>query len=241
MTGFINVLLAFQESDQKHGEGPIPPACRLSRMSEWGERVIEYLLELGNAGCQGNAQDYSAWMRYVYSYDVSPDSLHGCLESMVQDGRFKTHPDIPSEYMVSDVPQMPARIEYTVSGDLDHAPLQMVRSRLEAFLRSHGATESEIIDVSIATTEAMENAVKYSDHQKIELAYQILDQVFDIRIVNRIGNVEPEQDIESGKYSGSLTLMRGMMVMVKLFDEMDIDISEEQQTAIFTAHKKLGS
>lgn len=209
-------------------------------MSEWGERVIEYLLQLGNAGCQGNVQDYSAWMRYVYNYDVTSDSLRGCLDSMVQDGHFRTHPEIPSEYLAARPPELPARVEYTVSGDLNHSPLQMVRSRLEAFLRHHGASEDEVIDVSIATTEAMENAVKYSDHRNIDLCYQIQDRVFDIRIVNRIGNVEPEQDIESGKYSGSLTLMRGMMVMVKLFDEMDIDISEEQQQAIFTAHKKLG-
>lgn len=210
-------------------------------MSEWGERAIDYLLELGNAGCQGNAQDYAAWMRYVYDYDVNADSLRSCLEGMVQDGQFRTHPEIPSEYLATGDPDFPTRVEYSVSGDLDHAPLQMVRSRLESFLRHHGATEDEVIDVSIATTEAMENAVKYSDHREIQLAYQVTDRVFDIRIVNRIGVVEPEDDIESGKYSGSLTLMRGMMVMVKLFDEMDIDISEEQQQAIFTAHKKLSA
>ena len=210
-------------------------------MSEWGERAIEYLLELGNAGCQGNVQDYAAWVRYVYQHDVSTEALKGCLETMVADGRFQTHPDIPSEYRAANLPGFPPAVEYAVSGDLDNAPLQMVRSRLEAFLRFHGATEPEIIDVSIATTEAMENAVKYSDHRKIEISYWIENEVFNIRIVNRIGDVEPEQDIESGKYSGSLTLMRGMMVMVKLFDEMDIDISESDQQAIFTAYKKLGN
>lgn len=209
-------------------------------MSEWGERVIEHLLELGRAGCQGNAQDYQSWVRYAYALEVSAEDVDQRLSSMVADGHFRTHPDIPSEFLYAGQPDFPSQIKYRVSGDLNNSPLQMVRSRLEAFLRHHGASEEEIIDVSIGTTEAMENAVKYSDHKDIDVSYEIRDDgVFHIRIVNRIGNVQPEQDIESGKYSGSLTLMRGMMVMVKLFDEMDIDISEEQQLAIFEAHKKL--
>ena len=51
--------------------------------------------------------------------------------------------------------------------------------------------------------------------------------------------IEPEDDIEAGKYDGSITLMRGMMVMVKLFDDVDIDISEDEGLAIFKATTEL--
>jgi hypothetical protein len=51
--------------------------------------------------------------------------------------------------------------------------------------------------------------------------------------------VRLEKDIEAGKYTSTTTLMRGMMVMVKLFDEMDIEILEEEKLAVFQAHKRI--
>ncbi len=199
------------------------------------QSLIECLLDLGRAGCQGNASDFSCWARFSGAAGAE-NSAESILNTLVDQGKFR-HAD--GEYLFSGPLSFPAKVEYRVSGLLQEAPIQMVRSCLDSFLRFHRASEDEVIDVSIATTEAMENAVKYSDHQPINVGYWIDGHTFHIKIVNTLREVKPEADIEAGKYSSSYTLMRGMMVMVKLFDDVNIDISEEKNEAVFSAHKKL--
>ncbi|MCB1308078.1 MAG: ATP-binding protein [Leptospiraceae bacterium] len=203
------------------------------------DQLTTCLLELASAGCQGNLHDFQAWIKYAYSIETDVDALSEVAAELIRSGRLKQHPEIPSELIIAGEISFPERVSYQVSGDLKDSPIQMVRSRMETFLRYFGAGEADIMDLSIATTEAMENAVKYSDHKTIEVTYSLVGGQFDIKIVNRIGEIRLEQDIESGKYSGSTTLMRGMMVMVKLFDEVDIDIIDEKGLAIFTASRKL--
>lgn len=199
------------------------------------QSLIDCLLDLGKAGCQGNASDFSCWARFCGAPEAK-DSVNGVLESLVSQGKFRV---ADTEFFFAGPFSFPSKVEYRVSGVLQEAPIQMVRSRLDSFLRFHRASEDEVIDVSIATTEAMENAVKYSDHQPINVGYWIDGHTFHIKIVNTLREVKPEADIEAGKYSSSYTLMRGMMVMVKLFDDVNIDISEEKNEAVFSAHKKL--
>lgn len=205
------------------------------------DALVSRLVELANAGCQGNSKDFESWLKYVYSIEASALRIESALASLVQVGAFRPHPEVPGEYLAARAPRFGASIQYEVSGNLSDAPIQMVRSRLEAFLRCHGASESDIIDLSIATTEAVENAVKYSDHTVIHVEYEILDGEFRIRIINPIKEAAPEQDIEAGKYNSATTLMRGMMVMVKLFDAVDLDISEERRRVTFSATRKLRS
>ncbi len=206
-------------------------------MSELDLKAL--LLELGQAGCQGNLKDYGSWIEYRNGGPVDGDAIQSTMDGLLEEGAFTRHPEFQNEFLAATPPEFPARIEYSVSGMLDDSPIQHVRSRLESFLRFHNVGPEAIIDLSIGTTEAMENAVKYSDHKNIDVSYVIENGEFHIKVVNRMGEVAPEKDIESGKYTSSVTLMRGMMVMVKLFDEMDIDISDEQKEAIFTASKKV--
>ena len=208
-------------------------------MPESSDHLQRALLDLGESGCQGNSQDYRVWVELFHNLKASPAEVESALASLERAGRMRRHADFPNEYLLTDVPRFETSVEYQVSGMLEHAPIQMVRSRLESFLRYHATHESDIIDISIATTEAMENAVKYSDHKEITVSYGISNSTFSIRIVNRIGETELESDIEQGKYTGSITLMRGMMVMVKLFDDVDIDISEDEGLAIFKATTEL--
>jgi anti-sigma regulatory factor (Ser/Thr protein kinase) len=203
------------------------------------DALVSRLVELGNAGCQGNSKDFESWLKYVCKVEASAVRIESALASLVEVGAFRAHPDVPGEFLAAQAPRFGASIQYEVSGVLTDAPIQMVRSRLEAFLRFHGASESDIIDLSIATTEAIENAVKYSDHTVILVEYEISAGEFRIRIVNPIKEAAPEQDIEAGKYSSATTLMRGMMVMVKLFDAVDLDISEERRRVTFSATRKL--
>ena len=198
------------------------------------------LQALARTGCQGNAADYAAWLRHAGKLGANAvEAVGAALKGLASEGVFRNHPEFEHEFLAQSPEQLPHSVSYSVSRRLEDSPIQMVRSRLDCFLRQHHVTEDHIIDLSIATTEAMENAVKYSDGGEIDVSYQILDSVFKIRVVNRIRDARPEDDIEAGKYSSSVTLMRGMMVMVKLFDEMDIDIQEEKGSAVFTGMKKL--
>ncbi len=195
------------------------------------------LLDLGRRGCQGTSKDFSAWVHFAAG--SADDGVPAALDALVAAGKFKKHPEVSDEYMLAGELTFAASVEYSVSGELKQSPIQMVRSCMEAFLRAHGTSEDTLIDISIATTEAMENAVKYSDHSPIDVSYQIKDGNFYITIKNRLSEVRLEKDIEAGKYTSTTTLMRGMMVMVKLFDEMDIEIREEEKLAVFQAHKKI--
>jgi anti-sigma regulatory factor (Ser/Thr protein kinase) len=94
-----------------------------------------------------------------------------------------------------------------------------------------------IYDIVIASIEATENAVKYSSEDKIYVKYFIENYTFYIEIQNRYKIPEIQKDIENGKYNSSITLMRGMLVMSKLFDEMDINLIEDKKLAIFQAKK----
>lgn len=209
-------------------------------MPQQSANIYQALKELGASGCQGNVHDFSVWLKAVYQIQIAESDLQAIINQLVEDGHFTNHHEIKAEYLNKETTSFPGSVKYQVLAQLNASPIQMVRSRLEAFLRNHGAPNLDIVDISIATTEAMENAVKYSDHGMIDVEYSIENKVFQIKIVNKIGDIKPEADIESGKYSGSITLMRGMMVMVKLFDEVDIDIAEDKDLAIFTAKHVLG-
>ncbi|MBX7058729.1 MAG: ATP-binding protein [Leptospirales bacterium] len=201
--------------------------------------LVGGLLELGRAGCQGNSQDFECWLRYLLRQPAPGADVSRTLDRLVAEGHFLSHPEYPGEYLIAGQPEFDIAIEYQVSGNLQDSPIQMVRSRLERFLRFHRIAEEDVIDLTIATTEAIENAVKYSDHTAINVFYELRGGEFFIRIVNWMDEVIPEKDIESGKYSPATTLMRGMMVMVKLFDNVDLDISDERRQVIFSASRKL--
>jgi len=197
------------------------------------------ILDLASRGCQGTAKDFTSWAAFQNGSAADASEVERILEACLAAGTVRRHQDIPREYLAQGPLAFAARVEYKVSGEVTTGPIQMVRSCMEAFLRFHGASEETVIDVSIATTEAMENAVKYSDHSPIQVSYWIEKSVFYISITNRLSDVRLEQDIAAGKYTSTTTLMRGMMVMVKLFDEMDIQIREDEKIAVFSAHKSL--
>lgn len=203
-------------------------------------RLLEAIRNLCSSGCQGNSSDFSSWVAFENEATFSPSEVASVFAQLETEGLVIQTSEIPGEYRLAGTPDIATSVEYEVSGDIKDSPIQLVRSRLDAFLRKHSILEEQIIDLSIGTTEAMENAVKYSDHGRIQVAYELSpDRVFNIKIVNSLGEIAPEKDIASGKYSGTATLMRGMMIMVKLFDQMDIDIKEDESVAVFTATRKL--
>ncbi|MEQ8350174.1 MAG: ATP-binding protein [Leptospiraceae bacterium] len=201
--------------------------------------VISALRELIQSGCWGNHKDFRSWLRFEYNIDSTEEETLSALQTLTSEGLLKNHDSISEEFVLASITEATPITRYRVSGFLKDSPIQMVRARLETFFRIKELPEELIVDMSIATTEAMENAVKYNDQNPIEINYSIEDGEFRIEIRNGLKEVQIERDIEAGKYNSSLTLMRGMMVMSKLFDELDIDIKDSENLAIFTARKKV--
>mgnify|MGYP001568367542 CR=1 FL=1 len=212
------------------------------------EKEIKTLLQ---NGLIGNAKDFASWMqmetkrKFRETPKLSVDSVQAILEKFKNAGEVSAGKFDAREFVISDAASSKIKANntdsYILLGAHDYSPLQYVRSRLEFFLKKNSISEEIILDISIATIEAMENAVKYGDGELVEIKCSIdKSKLFKISILNNIKEFNLQSDIERGKFSSTATLMRGMMVMQKLFDKMDLDILEEKKQALFTAEKKVG-
>ncbi len=206
--------------------------------------------ELLANGLTGNSQDFHAWIRmdtlrkFREEPIFAPEWIPKILEDLVvSKDAIKGKLD-PREYTLSSdssLKKKPSKKEeYLILGKVEFQPMQYVRSRMESFLRNNHVLEDLIVDLTIGSIEAVENAVKYGDGGSVEVAYSIeRDLLFKIRLVNNLREFNIEEDIERGKFSSTATLMRGMMVMQKLFDKMDLEILEDKRQALFLAEKSL--
>lgn len=210
------------------------------------ETEIKNLIALGLGG---NAEDFSRWVKmeikkkFKQDTQVDINSIQSTLDRFCASGDLVLGKFSQDEYYLSDKsplkPKPKNSDSFVILGALSYSPLQYVKSRLEFFLKLNQVKEEEIVDISIATTEAVENAVKYGDGENVEINYSVEKKVFKIKIINKIKDFNLEDDIKRGKFTSTATLMRGMMVMQKLFDQVDLDIIEEKQQACFTAQKNL--
>ncbi len=201
-------------------------------MSELKDKV----LELGRTGACGSSNDFLSWLRDS-GIIVEPVILHSALESLESESKIRKKTVAPYDYVMQEDLQFSNYISYSVSSEKKMSPVQLVRSRLDAFLRYNNVTEVKIIDIIVATTEALENAVKYSmPDSRILINYTINDIFFNIQITNRVFPRDVIEDIRNGKYGeDSKTLMRGMLVMQKLFTTMDLNYDEENNIVDFKA------
>ena len=127
---------------------------------------------------------------------------------------------------------------YEIFGAFEFSPIQYVRSRLESFLKVNNVVEDDLVDVSIATIEAIENAAKYGDGNSVFVSCQIIGKKLELQIINKIKDVDLETELLK-KYTSATTLMKGVMVMQKLFNHVDLQILEETQQAKLYAEKIL--
>ncbi|MBE7412573.1 MAG: ATP-binding protein [Leptospiraceae bacterium] len=201
-------------------------------------------------GLLGNSKDFAAWVqmetkrKFRELPSISVEAVTELLEKLKISGDVVSSKFDSREYTISEQLSSTLKVinseSYTLLGAHVFSPLQYVRSRLEYFLRRNQVSEEMTLDVSIAVIEAMENAVKYGDGEIIEIKYSLdKSKLFKISILNNIKEFNLQNDIDRGKFSSTATLMRGMMVMQKLFDKMDLDILENNKQALFTAEKKV--
>jgi len=203
-----------------------------------------------STGVLGNEKDFYSWVsmeikrKFKELPDCTQEQVRVYLESIRTNGQIVPGKFDNREFIIADGSPLEKKLSvsdsYSMLGASNFSPLQFVRSRLEYFLKRNGVSEEQILDISIGTTEAIENTVKYGDGDLVEVKYSIdKSKIFRISILNQVGEMDLQSDIERGKFSSTATLMRGMMVMQKLFDTMDLDILDEKKQALFVAEKKL--
>ncbi|WCL50390.1 ATP-binding protein [Leptospira sp. GIMC2001] len=213
------------------------------------ENEISSLLQ---TGVGGNVQDFLKWIRmeiqkkFKDEVILSEKDVAEILEKHKAEGNLVSGRFDAREYFLSDDSKFYKKVtsqdKFYILGRLDFSPMQYVKTRLEYFLRRNGVDEEEIIDIGIATVEAVENAAKYGDGSSVEVEYSIdRSKTFHISLLNNIKEFDLEEDIKRGKFSSTATLMRGMMVMQKLFNQVDLEILDDKKQASFKAKRILQS
>ena len=198
------------------------------------------IIQMGKEGLFGTIKEFYFWNIFLFnSYDLTYKEFTKEFHQLLKSNVFVNNQNLKNEYKYNLEMNFSRFVEYFAPSSLNYSPIQYVRSRLLSFLNYHKVSEEIIYDIVIASIEATENAVKYSSEDKIYVKYFIENYTFYIEIQNKYKIPEIQKDIENGKYNSSITLMRGMLVMSKLFDEMDINLIEDKKLAIFQARKFL--
>ena len=203
------------------------------------------------SGACGMSDDFHKWIRMEIKRkfrefpDLTLERTSAFLSGMISAGEIEADKFGAGEYRPVKKNGVKknlssGRDQYQFIGEIEFSPMQFVRSKLESFLRNNNIPDDKILDISIGTVEAVENAVKYGNGELVDVKYSVSrNGSFEIEMINRIGKSSITDDIERGKFSEATTLMRGMMVMQKLFDEMDLDIREEESLVRFSARKNV--
>ena len=202
-------------------------------------------------GVSGNPKDYLSWVcmevkkKFKEDADVSLEDVSSILEELKSQNQIGPNKFDPREFQVHATTSFKKKLQasdmFQCLGRMDFNPIQYVRSRLEYYLLENKVSEEEALDLGIAIVEAVENSVKYGDGNIIEVEYSFdKNRLFKVQVTNTVKEFNLEDDIERGKFSSTATLMRGMMVMQKLFDSIDLEIIDDKKIAKFLAQKQFG-
>lgn len=204
------------------------------------KKIENHITEMANLGLFGTIKEFYLWYYFLFNdLEINYKSFSKVFHNLIANKVFINNQNLRNEYIYNNQISFSNFVEFISPANLLYSPIQFVRSRLISFLNYFGVQEGILYDIVIGVVEAVENAVKYSSDDKIYVKYFIENNIFYVEIQNRYKEPEVDQDISKGKYDSSKTLMRGMVVMSKLFDEMDIDLIQNREIAIFYAKKIL--
>ncbi len=216
-------------------------------MIENEKEIENQIIEMGKLGLFGTIREFYHWKNFIILENKSMNKFDKedyknftkVFHNLIQKNIFLRNKNLKNEYIYNEKLNFSRYIEYFAPASLNNSPIQFVRSRLLSFLNFHRIKEEIIYDIIIGVVEAVENAVKYSSDNKIFIKYFLEENTFYVEIQNKYKIPEIHHDIQTGKYNSSITLMRGMLVMSKIFDEMNIDLMEAEEIAVFQARKKV--
>lgn len=128
---------------------------------------------------------------------------------------------------------------FFVANELNLSPLQYIRSRVQNFCDSKGMIASHRDEVVISVTEAAENAIKYSNVLPVYIHHGLEKDEYFIRAINSVTDLNLKDEISRGKFSEDVSLMRGVLVMSKLLDFLDIVRDVDRRRVEFIGRKKV--
>jgi anti-sigma regulatory factor (Ser/Thr protein kinase) len=208
--------------------------------------ILDYIKLMLPNGLSGYPADYLSWVKMEYKKkgkihtSVTMKNIENCLAILKEEKSIEPSKNDPRELCptIGILQKSWSKDSYEIYGAFEFSPIQYVRSRLESFLKVNNVIEDDLVDVSIATIEAIENAAKYGDGNSVYVSCQIIDKKLELQIINKIKDVDLETELLK-KYTSATTLMKGVMVMQKLFNHVDLQILEETQQAKLYAEKIL--
>jgi anti-sigma regulatory factor (Ser/Thr protein kinase) len=206
--------------------------------------ILDLMKAMLPTGLSGYPADFLSWIKMEYKKkgkpysSVSMKSIENCLTVLKAENIIEPNKNDPKEFcgVSSVLLKNWVKDSYEIYGAFEFSPIQYVRSRLESFLKINNVSEDDLVDVSIATIEAIENAAKYGDGNSVFVSCNIQDKKLQLEIINKIKDVDLETELLK-KYTSATTLMKGVMVMQKLFNHVDLQILEETQQAKLYAEK----
>lgn len=128
---------------------------------------------------------------------------------------------------------------FFVGNDMRLSPLQYIRSRVQNFCDAKGVITAHRDEIVISVTEAAENAIKYSNVLPVYIHHGIENEEYFIRAINSVTDLNLKDEISRGKFSEDVSLMRGVLVMSKLLDFIDIVRDVERKRVEFIGRKKI--
>jgi anti-sigma regulatory factor (Ser/Thr protein kinase) len=206
--------------------------------------ILDLMKAMLPTGLSGYPADFLSWIKMEYKKkgkaysSVSMKSIENCLTVLKAENIIEPNKNDPKELcgVSSVLLKSWVKDSYEIYGAFEFSPIQYVRSRLESFLKINNVGEDDLVDVSIATIEAIENAAKYGDGNSVFVSCNIQNKKLELEIINKIKDVDLETELLK-KYTSATTLMKGVMVMQKLFNHVDLQILEETQQAKLYAEK----
>ena len=208
------------------------------------KEILDHFRSMLPVGLSGYPADFLSWVKMEYRKKgkthshVTMKHIETCITILKEEKIIEPSKQDPRELcpVSSIINTSWASDSYEIYGAFEFSPIQYVRSRLESFLKINQVTEDDLVDVSIATIEAIENAAKYGDGNSVFVSCKIINKKLELEIINKIKDVDLETELLK-KYTSATTLMKGVMVMQKLFNHVDLQILEETQQAKLYAEK----
>lgn len=140
---------------------------------------------------------------------------------------------------------IPKNNAFLAHRDSSFSGIQMSRSVFFNLLCSLPERRNRCENFAIAITEAIENAIKFSTSDLIAIDYAIKTKmnrkILFVYIINAVEEIGVEASAIEEKFSESKSLMRGILMMNSLLDEMEIQHNEEWGQMEFSCSYKLSS
>ncbi|NBU97892.1 MAG: ATP-binding protein, partial [Spirochaetia bacterium] len=150
--------------------------------------ILDYIKVMLPSGLSGYPADYLSWVKMEFKKEgktqanVTMKNIENCLAILKDEKVLEPSKNDPRELcpISSILNKSWNKDSYEIFGAFEFSPIQYVRSRLESFLKVNNVVEDDLVDVSIATIEAIENAAKYGDGNSVFVSCQIIDKKLEL-------------------------------------------------------------